>query len=313
MWGAVEVGMLVLILTSLCAQAASRLVLAVTEPVAVYVDGAQVSSPMGGRAVVNHITPGTHSVVFRGMDGQLTYESWVLIPADAEVSARYDPSRGLVITGDVGLVVTAPTGPSETRADEAVVVSDPNATGTVSSFDMNEGKTNNTNITQPDQAGGDYTQFTRAVGTVGMGVATVVAPTTTTLVTTAVGGVAATVRSAESGGISSLGKSSSTPKQGRPVPPKAITGHVKFSNLDGMASTVYLDGFVIAQFTGPTSAARAVKIEVGRHPIEIWDDTTRRPLYRGIVQVDKDYTLLLEFSGTQAPAAPERSWAWYPQ
>ena len=76
-------------------------------------------------------------------------------------------------------------------------------------------------------------------------------------------------------------------------------------NLDGEPSTVYLEGFVIADFTeGQTD--RTVKLEVGRHAIEIWNAQTLQVMYRGVVQVEKGYTLLVEFSHTQAPQAPAR-------
>lgn len=291
------------------AHAASRLVIHLDTPAVVSVDGATLPLPAGSsRAVVNHIIPGPHAVEFRTPTGALEQSVVVDVPADTEVVGRYATGQGLVLTsggsvraGTTAVAVSgAPAGPPPPAAPP------PSTT-----FDANEGPAHGQRLPTEGRAGNPE-GAAQTIGTVGRVVGGTVAPGATFVVGTAAPavarGAASLARNAEAGGLSALSGSGPTFRQGRPVPPKVDTGAVDLVSTDGGAYLVFLEGFLLAEL-GPGRPKANVKLEVGRHLLEIWDASTMVPTWKGVVTIDKNVAVPIELGGGP-PRAPTRSWAW---
>jgi hypothetical protein len=86
-------------------------------------------------------------------------------------------------------------------------------------------------------------------------------------------------------------------------------GTVTLVSMTGEPYTAYLDGFVIAE-VGPGNPSQRVRLEVGRHLIELWDGDTNTVRWRGVAELTKDSKMTVQFSDAVAPASPDRKWAW---
>lgn len=294
------------------ALAASRLVVTMQDPGMIYVDDQLIQTGPGvQKAVVNYIDPGVHRILIRQTDGILLYQGTVSIPVDSEVSALFAGER-FTVTSPVG---TTDSSEAEVAGTQSVAADAKAEAGEVeSTFDMNEGSAP-TSISSSDstpRAGGNYSNWSGTARTAGQ-VGGVVAPTVTgavTLGSVAVSSAASAVRNACAGGVDSLRRSSGSSgwRQGRPIPPAAVTGYAALSYEGEKPVTIYVAGFVVAELSG--SGSGKVKLEVGRHEVEIWDTAARLVLWKGVLQIEKDYTVPLAFSETRAPVATERPWLW---
>jgi len=303
----------------LCAPAwaASRVVVTLTEPATIYLDGQPQNGGMGGqRVVINGVAPGAHRVEVRDINGQVLHSGTLQVPDGAEVTATYGTGPGFVVTSPVGAESGAAaegTGGGDTP-DERPAADDQVA----STFDTNEGSVTNAHVATEGRAGNPDgfnktvntgAQVARTAGTT-VGLVSPTVAVATVAVPAAARGASSMVRNADAGGIDALRGGTSTFKQGRPIPPAAVTGYVEFQDLDGEPAMVYLEGFTIAAFARG-DGKKKVKLEIGRHDIEIWDAETAQVRYKGVLQIDKDFTVIVAFSESQAPQATNRSWAWY--
>jgi hypothetical protein len=302
--------------TSATAWAGARLVIQVSEPgVKIAIDGRPVV-PTAGRVVANHLSAGPHSVEFRGASGQVAHAVTVLLDDGAEARGRYTLAEGLTVEGAPPPAQAAALGPQRSPVagapPPAAVAADAQVP-VASSFDMNEGSNSG------DGAGdgptrspsrGAYTAQ-RVAGSVARGAAVVAAPNVMTIASvggSVASGVASLARNAQAGGTRGWG-SSPPPRQGRPTPPEADMGTVTLVSMTGEPFTAYLDGFVIAE-VGPGNPSQRVRLEVGRHLIELWDGDTNTVRWRGVAELTKDSKMTVQFSDAVAPASPDRNWAW---
>lgn len=205
-------------------------------------------------------------------------------------------------------------------AQDAVVQSNANnQPETPGSFDLNEGEAGGASTGQ-SAASRDWSAATstasRLAGS-GVGAAVIPIPGVGSAVGGAVGGVVAprvvngaanVVRNAEAGGLNDFRKGEF--RQGRPMPPKAITGTLVFQGAEPML--VFLEGFLIGHTT-PERPVSKTKLEIGRHALELRDPSGVNVLYRGVVVVEKDQTLTLAWGPGEPPHALERSWNWSPR
>jgi hypothetical protein len=298
------------------AWAAARLVVQVNEPgVKVAIDGRPVVAT-AGRVVANHLSAGAHALEFRGPDGQVAHAVTVMLADGDDARGRYTLASGLSVQGAAPPAQAAAVGPQTSPVAAAPPPPPPPADTTdpaASTFDMNEGGRGGVGSGPGDVQGparGTYTAQRVASG-VARGAAVVAAPNlvTVTAVGGAVaGGAASLARNAHAGGTRGWG-SSPTPRQGRPTPPKADMGTITLVSTSGEPYTVYLDGFVIAE-VGPGKPSQRVRLEVGRHLIELWDGDTNQVRWKGVAELTKDAKMTVQFSDAVAPASPDRSWAW---
>jgi hypothetical protein len=213
-----------------------------------------------------------------------------------------------------------PRGAGQSVAQDAVVQSNANdQPETPGSFDLNEGSAGGASTGQ-SSASRDWSAATttasRLAGS-GVGAAVIPIPGVGSAVGGAVGGVVAprvvngaanVVRNAEAGGLNDYRRAEF--RQGRPVPPKAITGTLVFQGAEPML--VFLEGFLIGTTT-PERPVSKTKLEIGRHALELRDPSGVNVLYRGVVVVEKDQTLTLAWGPGEPPHALERSWNWSPR
>ena len=299
----------------LAARAAGRIVLTSSEPCTVYLDDQPAVDAMAGmRAVLASVPAGVHALALRTATGEVLFDGRVEVPDGVQVTATFDRGAGLVITSEQGRLLSGEAAPEE-PVDYGPGGRPPEPE--VTTFDMNEGRPIPARTTPSSRTAGNYEAFSSTVSTAGRvaGTATQVAtPGVATTVSVATGAArvaSSTLRNAEAGGTSALGRGSrsSTFRQGRPIPPKAVTGFVEFQVDPPHAYVVYLEGFVIAEL-GPGRPSQKVKLEVGRHHIEIWDPDLAQPVYKGVLMIEKDYTLALRFGPDAPPEAPDRPWMW---
>jgi len=320
------------------ALAASRVVFQLTDPsVEVIFDQTPVR-PMGApnTRTAHHVTVGSHTVVIQ-KGGQELSRSTLQVPDGASVMVRVGATGALQVSGATATSAAAPPasggvthaapppaapagggasdggGPAGASALGAAQNADTLAAPeTADSFDMNEG--NGRSGAQPDDGpAGNYDGWSRTVGTTGRVVGGAVVPgvggaVVGTAAPAVAYGAANVVRNAESGGLGAL-SGSGTFRQGRPIPKKAITGHVAFVCPTGDPIVVYLEGFVIA-VVGPNAQKAKTKLEIGRHKLEFMDADTGQYIYRGVVEIEKDETVTLEIGDAQPPKALDRTWAW---
>jgi len=286
-------------------EASSRLVVDVSDPVTIYVDGMAIQSAMPGQSVkVNHLESGSHAVVFRDQQGQIVDEEWLYVPEGIQILATFDLAAGFVVTYPEG-------GTSPPDEEERAAADDE----TENTFDKNEGDgTSHATPTTEDSSTSDqWNAASREVRNIVGTTASVVAPGTTSVVNSVAAPVvrtaASSIRNAEAGGVDALRGSGPTFQQGRPIPPQAKTGTVDFFNLLGEPAVIYLEGFTLAVFESGEKNAK-VKLEIGRHTIEIWDGDTMRVRYKGVLQIDEGFTVQLAFSDGSPPEATNRSWSW---
>lgn len=301
--------------------AGARLVITVTDPCVVVLDGTQRHDAQAGqRVAMSHVPAGVHRIEFRSLDGGFLYETLVDLPDATEVAVRYGIQEGAVVTSPMGVIgpdVQAGSATPAAAADpsagpERAAADDP----VESSFDTNEGKHNPQRVyEQGTDARANYRGFQQAAGTTARVVGTTVAPGGAGVVATGgsylVRGTTNALRTAEAGGLDALrgGRSGSSFKQGRPIPPQAETGSVTLISTAGEPYLVFLEGFTVATFN-PGTTKQKVKLEVGRHLLELWDTDAASVRWKGVVQIDKDQNVTVEFSDAQAPAGTERGWAW---
>jgi hypothetical protein len=302
---------LIALVWSGAADAASRLVVELADPVKVIVDGRPVVGA-AGRAVVNHIQPGHHLLQFRAPDGKLAHEVNVEVGADGEVRGRYSLAMGLVFEGALASAQAAPDGPTSSPAAEAPPP--PDDKPVVSSFDMNDGSNSGKVAGLGPSEGPNRAQYNaqRVAGGVARGavaMAVPAAPTALAVGAVAARGASSMVRNAPAGGVSAVNGSSSRARQGRPIPPKAVTGTVVVVSTAGEPYVVYIEGFVVAELD-VTRPSRKVRLEIGRHTLEMWDADTGTVRWKGVAEVTKDSVVKVEFSDAVAPHAASRSWAW---
>jgi hypothetical protein len=293
------------------AEAASRLVIELADPVKVSVDGRPIVGA-AARAVVNHIQPGHHLLEFRAFDGKLAHEVNVEVGVGGEVRGRYSFAQGLVLEGALASAQAAPSGPTGSPAAGAAPPADDKPV--VSSFDMNEGSNSGKVAGSGPSESPNRAEYNaqRVASGVARGAVSMAAPSLGSALT--VGGLAARgastmVRTAPAGGVNAINGSSQSARQGRPIPPKAVTGTVVVVSTSGEPYVVYIEGFVVAQLDN-TRPSRKVRLEIGRHTMEIWDADTDAIRWKGVAEVTKDSVLKVEFSDTVAPHATARSWAW---
>ncbi len=326
---------LVMGLVPLLAHAASRVQFELADPnVTVVVDQNQlIAVGPPNKRTANHLTPGPHQVVILRGATELS-RTRLDVPDGASVMVRVDAAGGLSVTGATasastagggkatGGVTHAPPPAAEASAEApkgaggsaltAAEQSDSLQPEATNSLDMNEG--GGGGISGPDAGpAGDYSSWSRTVGTAGRVAGGVVAPgiggsVVGTVAPAAAYGAASVVRNAEAGGLSAL-QGGSTFQQGRPIPKKADTGMVAFQCPSGDPIVVYLDGFVIAQ-VGPQAPKSKAKLEVGRHKLEFMDAETGQYIYRGVVQIEKDETITLEIGDAAPPRALDHAWDW---
>ena len=308
---------LLLLAISLEARAAARLVVQVTEPgVKITLDGRPVLAT-GGRVVASHLRAGPHSIEFRGPDGQVAHSVTVVLADGEDARGRYTLAGGLGLEGGVPAAQAAAAAPTTSPAVTAAPPPPPPADTrdpAASTFDMNEGSQTGVGAGAGDVRRGPsrpgYTAQQVAVG-VARGAAVVAAPSVVTVASvgaSVASGAARLARNAPAGGTSGWG-SSPAPRQGRPTPPEAEMGTIVLVSTAEEPYTVYLDGFVIAEL-GPGKPRQNVRLEVGRHLLELWDGDTNTVRWKGVAELTRDAKMTVQFSDAVAPASPDRSWAW---
>jgi hypothetical protein len=305
------------------AHASSRLVLQLTEPAVVLLDGAPVNHAMAGNRVVqNGLNPGIHLLEFKDLQGKSLYSTRIELLDGGEMTARFSATGGLIITGGGQIAAAAPTAASGTApsGDPAAAMDAreqrPPGEADTSSFDYNGGGKGGAAPGAAPKYAGNPDGFGKTVGTaarVGVGVA---APTAAlvggTVVPAAVHGTRNTLENAQAGGLDAF-RGSSGFKQGRPTPPKAITSQVEFISTDNEPLLIFLEGFLIAQVGGKQGNKKSVTLEVGRHLIEVWDGETSKPIHKGVALVEQGVKLQIQVSEASPPIAPDRSWCWSPR
>ncbi len=300
----------------LAARAAGRLAITASEPCTVYLDDQPAVDAMTGmRAVIAYVPAGVHALALRTATGEVLFDGRIEVPDGARVEATFDRGAGLVLTSDQGRLLTGEAAPEE-PVDYGPGGKPPEPE--VTTFDMNEGRpVPARSSSSSSRTAGNYQAFSSTVSTAGRVAGTaaqVATPGVATTVAVASGAARAassTLRNAEAGGTAALGRGSrsSTFRQGRPIPPKAVTGFVEFQESQPHPYVVYLEGFVIAEL-GPQRPSQKVKLEIGRHHIEIWDPDLAQPVYKGVLMIEKDYTVKLRFGPDAPPEATERPWMW---
>lgn len=283
------------------ASAASRLTLALDEPVMVVIDGAMVSTTMGGqKAVLSAMQPGPHPVEIRSPEGKPLYVGRLDMPDNSEVTARFTRGIGLTVTGGGAHA-------QETTAPSATFVAGGTPTNTARSAEATP------SAGSPAGTGKTTVSAVRdTVGSAALVAGTVVAPVSTFVATNVVPGAASSVgsmvRNADAGGLDAIRGGPTAFRQGRPIPPKVPTGYVEMVSARGEPALVFLEGFLIADMRN--GAKRKVQLEVGRHLIEIWDGETQLVRWKGVVEIQKNTAFQLVFTDEIAPYSPDRSWAW---
>lgn len=309
--------LLLALLVSTPAAAASRLVVQLAEPVVVLVDGA-AQTASGTRVTVNHIQPGPHTVALRRMSGEDLASVRIDVPADAQVTVRWSPGQPLSVEGAHAATPAggaAPAGAPPPTADpgdpDAPRASAPPDPADIGSFDQNEG-TYGGQRPPAEGPAGNPGGFNRTVGTVARVGVGAVAPRVAPIVAPAAGGLAhgtaSMVRNADAGGASAF-RGPTAPRQGRPIPPKAKIGHVELVNPTGYPCAVYVEGFEVARF-GPGSVKQVVRLEEGRHVLTFTDLATLQPRYAGLVRITEGARVVVEFGQDAPPSATAQSWAW---
>ena len=231
-----------------------------------------------------------------------------------DARGRYTLAGGLSVDGAAPPAQAAAVGPQTSpvaaaaRRRPPADAQDPSA----SSFDMNEdGRTGpGAGARRSNPARGSYTAQ-RVAGNVARGAAVMAAPNAMSVAAvggSVVSGAASMVRNAEAGGTRGWG-TAPAPRQGRPTPPDAEMGTITLVSIAEEPYTAYLEGFVIAE-VGPGKPSQRVRLEVGRHLIELWDGDTNTVRWKGVAELTRDAKMTVEFSDAAAPASPDRSWAW---
>jgi hypothetical protein len=289
------------------AAAISRLSFELAGPGDVYVDG-QALTPGAGRLLAPAVSPGRHKVTVRTPSG--SRDTWLDVADRAQVTIKVGIDGSLAVMTGGATVAAGPGGPAG-PATAAGPGEAPPEEAAATSFDMNEGATG---AVGPGEEGpaGDYSGWSRTVGTAGRAVGGVVAPgvgpVAGTVGSAAVYGAASLVRNAEAGGLNDLRGGPPAGRQGRPVMPKAVTGAVTFQAAEGDAYIVYADGMEVARVAGGGKAQ--VRLEVGRRELELWDADTGAARWKGVLTVEEAAGITLRLDDDQPPVAVERSWLW---
>ena len=80
---------LMALIASLPAWAASRVVISTPEPMQVFVDGMLEPTSVGSiRVAVPHIKPGEHVIAIHSLSGQLLHSETVVVPENADVAIK---------------------------------------------------------------------------------------------------------------------------------------------------------------------------------------------------------------------------------
>jgi hypothetical protein len=304
-------------------RAATRLFLTTSEPtVIVYLDATPLDASMGGGQMKAVLTPGVHIVQVLEPDQTLIYSGQVDLPDGIDVKATWDRTNGLRIVSPSGLAE-----PKRTDShDQATVAMDPveqeNAALTAAQDDRK--------ISQSSRNDGDYyagggealgpiartgaqvvgeatgvSRYTGGTGGIGSGEGTL----RQQVATSAVQGTANMIRNSCAGGMGYSTASSQDARQGRPTPVNAVTGTVAFVYAGAEAMQVYVDDALAADFSKGAGTVK-VKLEVGYHDVVLRRKSDFAVVGQGKVKVEKDYTLELSFSPTQALTPKERAWLW---
>ena len=299
------------------ADAVSRLVVQVNEPgVQVRVDGRPVLAT-GGRVVANHLAAGQHRLEFQGPDGQVVHAVTLVLADGEDARGRYTLDGGLSMQGGVPAAQAASAAPPRSPVVAAPPPEPPPADTldpAASTFDMNEGTQSGVGAGSGGARRGSnfdgYRAQQVAVG-VARGAAVVAAPNAVNVASagaSVASGAARMIRNSPGGAPGTWG-SSPAPRQGRPTPPEAEMGTVTLVSMAEEPYTVYLDGFVVAQL-GPGKPSQHVRLEVGRHLLELWDGDTNQVRWKGVAELTKDSKMTVRFSDDTAPSSPDRAWAW---
>jgi hypothetical protein len=272
------------------AHATARMVISLSGPTTVLVDQAVMHSAGAGARCVLNLGAGVHLLSFSDSAGTVLQTVSLDVPEGADIQARFGPT----------LVITSP-------AELAATLEAP-------SFDSNEGQRVRPTTTYNSQYAGNSAGFQDALGSAGSAVGArleATGPMTGYDAASSAGSYVGTVlRTAEAGGMGAFSGTNRAGRQGRPLPKDEPRGTVVFFNPGGHPTVIYLEGFVLAVWEPGTTTETRVKLEVGRHMLEIRDLQTDAVLHKGELRIDEDFEVQLRIDAISAPEAVNRSWAW---
>jgi hypothetical protein len=310
---------------STSAAGATRFALTCSEPtVLVYVDATPLDASMGGGQMKTVLAPGVHIVQVLDPGQTIIYSGQLDLPDGLDVKATWDRTNGLRLVSPAGLAE-----PKRTDAHQQTTVAmDPVEAENVALTEAQDNrKVNQSSGSEDHLAGGGenlgpiartgaqlvgqatgVSSYTGGSAGIGSGQGTIRQQVTYS----AAQGTVKMVRNSCAGGMGFSTVTSTDARQGRPTPVSAITGTVNFvyTGKDGMQ--VFVDDFLSADFSKGAGAVK-VKLEEGYHDVVIRRTSDFAVVGQGKVKVEKDYTLELGFSTTQAITAKDRVWLWSPR
>ena len=269
--------------------AASRLVVAASEPVQWAIDGVVIPASVGTtRCAIPHVQAGIRVLTVQDLSGRPLHSERLLVSDGSDVRVQWARGKPFALSG--------------ARVEDAAAVKDgvPDPVPTAhlsggSSASHSEGSRGVRGLR--DAAGSPPSVGQVASAVTGGGIVGVAASS----------GVRSLTRGAKAG--TAFGEPSAGPQ--RIVRPNIVVGAVTFIKPSGDAIVIYEDGMVIAQL-GPGKAEKTVSLEVGRRAIEVRSGTDHRLLFSGDLTVRREAGVRLEVSEADPPVALGQRWLFKP-
>ena len=289
---------LMALIASLPAWAASRVVISTPEPMQVFVDGMLEPTSVGSiRVAVPHIKPGEHVIAIHSLSGQLLHSETVVVPENADVRVAFIPGMPFQITG------AAPSlSPPPDNAAMANQVS--SAPGTVQPGPAVASQGGGSGGFQPST--GEVLAGSAASTSRASGLANVMKnPTPTNLVV----GTGRGLKSMTAGARAGTNFGTAPPAARKIKKANVIYGRTTFQKTGGGPVMIYEAGYLVAQLAAG-EASVTVDLEVGRRELEVRSGVDFRVLYQGDLQVDRHHVEQVMVSDTAPPRATLRPWLW---
>ena len=290
--------LLMMLIASPPAWAASRVVISTPEPMQVFVDGMLEPTSVGSvRVAVPHIKPGEHTIAVHSLSGQLMHSEKVVVPENSDVRVTYIPGMPFHITGADPTLAPPPDNVTAAQLPST-------APGMVQAGPTSASQGGSTGGYQPNTASvlaGSATSTSRASGLANV----MKNPTPTNLVV----GTGRGLKSMTTGARAGTNFGAAPPAARKIKKANVVYGRATFQKTSGGPLLIYEAGHLVAQLAAGESSV-TVDLEVGRRELEVRSGVDFRVLYQGDLQVDQHHVEQVMVSDAVPPRATLRPWLW---
>jgi hypothetical protein len=288
------------------AMAFSRIVIVVTEPVTIAMDGMPAPAAIGNRTTLQAVPAGAHTFSLFSSNGQSLHQETVTVPDNADVHISWSTGGNFVVTG--ATASGAQAGGVNYRNDTATGVVDNRRNWT-----NGTGGTTSTGSLGP-ASGPRATDLLAGDGTSGMGSSGQHGRNAQSLtgargmdgvLNAGVGGFQAMTYGAQAG--TSFGSDGQFRQQIKKA--NVVYGMVVFNKLGGPPVRIYTEGMLVAEL-GAGAQQVDSKLEVGRRPLEFRSAVDHGVWWSGDLILDRSHVIQLVFDDRTPPKPQVRPWLW---